>query len=141
MSKIRGKTICETLKQVRKQIAESGGIPYHPSECHHQGECRGTCPACEAEMKYLEQSLIHKFGNSYTQKIAGIAMITGALSLSSCGNPTASTSSDCSADQTMKHDNQAIVKDTTDCINMSITGEAPALNQDEIDSLANKSNK
>jgi serpin B len=27
----------------RKQVADANGIEYEPRECHHQGDCRGTC--------------------------------------------------------------------------------------------------
>ncbi len=53
----RGKAICGVLKTIRKQVADANEIEYEPRECHHQGECRGTCPACEAEVRYLEQQL------------------------------------------------------------------------------------
>ena len=53
----RGKSICSVLKTIRKQVADANGIVYEPRECHHQGDCRGTCPACEAEVRYIQQQL------------------------------------------------------------------------------------
>lgn len=53
----KGKTICRMLKAIRQQVADANGISYTPCECHHKGDCLGTCPACEAEVKYLEQQL------------------------------------------------------------------------------------
>lgn len=53
----KGKTICRTLKAIRQKVADANGISYTPCECHHKGDCLGTCPACEAEVKYLEQQL------------------------------------------------------------------------------------
>jgi len=53
----RGRYICDTLKAVRRQIAEANEIEYEPHECRHEGPCRGTCPACEAEVRYLEHEL------------------------------------------------------------------------------------
>ena len=53
----KGKSICNVLKTIRKQVADANGIKYEPRECHHQGECLGTCPACEAEVRYIEQQL------------------------------------------------------------------------------------
>ena len=53
----KGKSICRTLKAIRQQVADANGISYKPCECHHRGDCEGTCPACEAEVKYLEQQL------------------------------------------------------------------------------------
>ena len=39
----RGRNICNTLKAIRKQIADANGISYSPEECHFKGECKGTC--------------------------------------------------------------------------------------------------
>ena len=33
----RGKKICKTLKEVRKQVAKANDIVYSPTECHHEG--------------------------------------------------------------------------------------------------------
>lgn len=54
---VKGKTTCKTLKAIRRQIAEANDIKYEPRECHYDGPCLGTCPACEAEVRYLEQQL------------------------------------------------------------------------------------
>ena len=51
----KGRTICKVLKDVRQKIATENGISYHPEECHHKGECTGTCPGCEKEIRYLEE--------------------------------------------------------------------------------------
>lgn len=47
----RGRYICNTLKAIRKQIADANGIDYSPEECHFNGECKGTCPKCEKDVK------------------------------------------------------------------------------------------
>ena len=52
-----GKKVCNELKRVRKQIADANDIVYTPTECNHKGDCKGTCPACEAEVRYLENQL------------------------------------------------------------------------------------
>ncbi len=85
--KTTGRKICDALKQVRLQIARAGGIDYTPRECSHQGECLGTCPACEAEKRQLEDSLRAKWGNKFATRVAGVAVVAGALSLTSCGKP------------------------------------------------------
>ena len=54
---IHGKNICKQLKEVRKRIAEENDIPLEIEECTYKGECRGTCPRCEAEVRYLENAL------------------------------------------------------------------------------------
>lgn len=135
MSKQRGKNICETLRSVRERIAKAGGIAYHPRECHHEGECSGNCPACDTEMKYLEQSLIRKFGDNYAHKFIGVAMMSGAFTLSSCQQKSNSQTSGSSSEQTTQMDSLAEVKDSADCIDMPLQGEAPALNDEEVDSL------
>ena len=40
----RGKKICNTLKEVRMQVAKANDIKYAPTECRHEGDCTGTCP-------------------------------------------------------------------------------------------------
>lgn len=54
---MNGKSKCKILKQIRKQIAAENDITYVVSECKHQGDCLGTCPKCEAEVRYLEEEL------------------------------------------------------------------------------------
>ena len=54
---VKGKATCKTLKTIRKQIAEANDIKYEPHDCHYGGPCMGTCPACEAEVRYIEQQL------------------------------------------------------------------------------------
>ena len=51
------KATCETLKNIRKRIAEANGIPYEPHKCTYEGPCKGTCPVCEAEANYIEKEL------------------------------------------------------------------------------------
>ena len=53
----RGKEICEFLKRIRKDVADKYGLEYTPEECQYQGECSGTCPKCEAEIKDLQRQL------------------------------------------------------------------------------------
>ena len=56
----RGKQTCKILKDIRRQIAEANDIEFITSECQYQGDCLGTCPKCEAEVRYLEQQLERK---------------------------------------------------------------------------------
>lgn len=53
----KGKSTCKTLKDIRKRIAQANDIVYEPHECRYEGPCMGTCPACEAEVRYLETQL------------------------------------------------------------------------------------
>ena len=48
-----GKKKCKILKEIRKKIAEENDIPYVTRECTHKGECSGTCPRCEQELREL----------------------------------------------------------------------------------------
>ena len=68
-----GKEVCLILKGIRQKIADANGISYQPKECQHKGDCSGTCPACEAEIRYLERELKARKGNGFGMKVAGIA--------------------------------------------------------------------
>jgi len=63
--KTNGKSICATT----------------PKECHFEGDCNGTCPACEAEVRYLEHqlSLLRKAGKAATVMgvAVGMTMVAG----------------------------------------------------------------
>ena len=91
--KSNGKNICATLKQVRKRVADTNGIVYTPKECHFEGDCNGTCPACEAEVRYLEHqlSLLRKAGKAATVMgvAVGMTMVAGCKS----GNANAPSTS------------------------------------------------
>ena len=80
----RGKSICNVLKTIRKQVADANEIKYEPRECHHQGECRGTCPACEAEVRYLESQL--NIRRQLGKAVAIIGISAGLSVLTSCGD-------------------------------------------------------
>ena len=69
----KGKSTCKLLKSIRQQIADANGISYQPKECQHEGDCAGTCPACEEEIRYLERELKACKGNGFGMKVAGIA--------------------------------------------------------------------
>ena len=85
----KGKKICEQLKQIRLDIARENGIEYTPNECHHDGDCAGTCPACDSELRYLEREISRKRSLGKVALI-GISMGIASLSLSSCidSNPS-----------------------------------------------------
>ena len=77
----RGKNICKHRKEIRKRIAEENDIPLEIKECTYKGECRGTCPRCEAEVRYLENALANRIRLGKVATIAGLT-----LGLSACGN-------------------------------------------------------
>ena len=69
-----GKNICNQLKAVRKRIAEENDIPLEIEECTYKGECRGTCPRCEAEVRYLENALADRLRIGKVATVAGLAL-------------------------------------------------------------------
>lgn len=74
MNKLNGKDICLALRTIRMQVAEANGIDYTPTPCHHQGECSGTCPACEAEARYINSQLGRFRLAGKAVKVAGLAL-------------------------------------------------------------------
>ena len=82
----RGKKTCKILKEIRQQIAEKNEIEYITSECSFQGECLGTCPKCEAEVRYLENELHKRQQLGKVVTIAGISLgVAGTFA--ACSNP------------------------------------------------------
>ena len=79
-----GKHICNTLKAIRLDIARANGIVYAPRECHHEGDCSGTCPACESEMRYLEREIARRRSNGKAALIAGISLGLMSFTATSC---------------------------------------------------------
>ena len=71
---MNGKNRCRILKDIRKKIAEENNIEYVTTECKYQGDCPGTCPKCESEVRYLERELERKRGLGKRVAIAGIAV-------------------------------------------------------------------
>ena len=100
--KSNGKNICAALKQVRKQVAEANGIHYTPAPCRFDGECSGTCPACEAEVQYIESQLGRLRLAGKAVKVAGLAlgltMVAGCNS--SPGTPPSATDKSAAASET-----------------------------------------
>lgn len=65
---------------MRRRIADENGIQLEIKECTFKGECRGTCPRCEAEVQYLESELEKRIRLGKVATVAGVA-----LGLASCG--------------------------------------------------------
>lgn len=72
--KVDGRETCNYLKLIRKAVARANGIAYEPGKCMHVGDCRGTCPACEAEARYIERQLS-------VWRAAGRAVVVAGLAL------------------------------------------------------------
>ena len=84
----KGKQTCETLKSIRKQIADANDIPYEPRVCTHKGDCMGTCPACESEMRYIENQLNIRKMAGKAVKIVGLATMMTMASSVAASNET-----------------------------------------------------
>lgn len=76
---MKGKHICKTLKEIRLSVAQANDIDYTPAECNHKGDCAGTCPQCEKEVRYIERQLLRRQAIGKAAVIAGLAL--GATSI------------------------------------------------------------
>lgn len=96
----RGKQTCKILKDIRRQIAEANDIEFITSECQYQGDCLGTCPKCEAEVRYLEQQLERKRMAGKAITILGISAGLAAMApMTSCsGSPNKGTNQETISD-------------------------------------------
>lgn len=88
----RGKQICKILKEIRMQIADANGIEFVTSECRYKGDCLGTCPKCEAEVRYLEQQLRARSLAGKTVALAGIS--AGMILMSGCNGTSSNQSNE-----------------------------------------------
>lgn len=83
----KGKQTCRILKDIRRQIAEANDIEFITSECQYQGDCLGTCPKCESEVRYLEQQLERKRIAGKAITVLGISAGLVAMSpMTSCSS-------------------------------------------------------
>ena len=115
----RGKQTCKILKEIRRQIAEANGIEFATSECRYKGDCLGTCPKCEAEVRYLEQQLRARSIAGKAIALAGIS--AGMILMSGCSGTSSNQSS-----ETLQGEPEASVEqiEVTDTIE---EGELPAI--------------
>ena len=88
----KGKQTCKILKEIRKQIAAENDIELITSECTYKGDCLGTCPKCEEEVRYLERELEKR------QRLGKVAVFAGM----SLGTMFAATSCDTTQSMTEK---------------------------------------
>lgn len=74
-----GKAKCKILKEIRRRIAAENEIPFVTRECTFQGSCRGTCPKCESELRYLEQQLgkRQRLGKAVTLSALSLSLLVG----------------------------------------------------------------
>lgn len=73
---MNGKEKCKLLRQLRKEIAEANNIVYLSAECTYEGDCKGTCQKCDAEIKYLENKLNEKALHGEKISLSGISLDT-----------------------------------------------------------------
>ena len=81
-----GKQKCRILKQIRQKIADENDIPFVTRECSFQGECRGTCPRCESELRYLEKQLALRASMGKRVAVAALCASVG-LGVAGCTSP------------------------------------------------------
>lgn len=83
---MNGKRKCETLKAVRKRVAEANHIDLKIHDCHFTGDCPGTCPACESELQTLTAALAARQRSG--KRIAVTALAAGLVTVSAgCSAP------------------------------------------------------
>ena len=110
----KGKQTCKILKEIRRQIAADNDIDLVIEECTYKGDCLGTCPRCEAEVRYLERELEKRQRMGKVAVIAGLSLGT-MLTASSCThvvppatgivpNPNVPDSTECLAPDTTDPD-------------------------------------
>lgn len=76
-----GKNKCKILKFIRREIAKQNDIDLVIEECKFKGNCPGTCPKCEAEVRYLEDELNKKRQQGKRVAVAGIAAGLAAVTI------------------------------------------------------------
>ncbi len=79
---MKGKEKCRILKEIRAKIAEENNIEYVVSECTHKGDCKGTCPKCESEVRYLEKQLERRKNLGKSVAVAGLVAGIGFSAMS-----------------------------------------------------------
>ena len=80
----KGKQTCKILKEIRKQIAAENEIKLVIEECTYQGDCLGTCPKCEAEVRYLERELEKRQRMGKAAIFAGMTIGTAITAAGCC---------------------------------------------------------
>lgn len=81
---MKGRYTCNELKKIRKQIADANGIEYEVTECNYEGDCSGTCPKCESELRYIENELINRQRSGKSVFLAGLAAGVTLFSVAGC---------------------------------------------------------
>lgn len=115
---VRGKQTCKILKEIRRQIAEANDIEYVTSECRYKGDCLGTCPKCEAEVRYLEQQLRARTLAGKAIALAGISAASLAMLM-----PMTSEAKTVEEPQNLLKESISIVTDTVTVRGIALSGD------------------
>lgn len=94
---MNGKDKCSYLKAIRREITAANGIDLEIPECTFEGECSGTCPRCEGEVRQLERAISQR--RKLSQKVAILGVAAG-LSLAGMSPAVAQTEPDPRCDST-----------------------------------------
>ena len=95
---MNGKDKCSYLKAIRREIAAANGIDLEIPECTFDGECSGTCPRCEGEVRQLEKAIAQR--RKLSQKVAILGVAAG-LSLAGMSPAVAQTEVSCDSTTTV----------------------------------------
>lgn len=120
-----GKRTCKILKDIRRKIAEENDIAYVTSECKYQGECAGTCPKCEAEVRYLEEELAKRKNLGKTVAVAGIAAAL-VISTTGCAKPIPEQTAGAPPFQEITYETQTTEVELEGLIDEPLEGEIAA---------------
>ena len=74
-----GKARCAQLKKIRQEIARRNDIHLEIKACDYEGDCAGTCPACDAEVRYLEDMLERRRAAGLPIELKDIIILSGSL--------------------------------------------------------------
>ena len=80
---MKGREKCQILKKIRAEIARQNNIDLEIKVCTNKGDCRGTCPRCESELRYLESELDKRRRLKKSIALVGISASL-AFTLSGC---------------------------------------------------------
>ena len=76
---MNGKARCAQLKKIRHEIARRNDIHLEIKACDYEGDCAGTCPACDAEVRYLEDTLERRRAAGLPIELKDIIILSGSL--------------------------------------------------------------
>ncbi len=107
----RGKKICNALRDVRRQIAAANDIPYETTDCHYEGDCLGTCPKCEAEVRYIENQLSLRRAAGKAVSLVGLSLGISAAWAANGSQPSAQNDLNSTAIETIDRNDTAATEE------------------------------